>query len=167
MKPYLLAASIALLPISAFADPSATQVVKGFIDAYNQHSVEQMLTHVSDDVRWMHISGSKIEVETSDKAQFGAAMTDYFETLTGAQATILEQIVSSHYVSTVERVTWENDGEQLSQCSIGNFRVQDGKIAEFWYLPAHACDEQFEVTEQVEPESEAEPVLEPNQPSQQ
>ncbi|MFV7770187.1 nuclear transport factor 2 family protein [Shewanella marisflavi] len=163
MKPFLLAASIALLPLSASADPSTTQVVKGFIDAYNQHSVEQMLNHVTDDVRWMHISGTNIEVETSDKAQFGAAMTDYFETLTGAQATILQLIDSSHFVSTVERVTWENDGELLSQCSIGNFRVQDGKIAEFWYLPAHACDEQLEMTE----EALATPELDPIQPNQQ
>lgn len=147
MKPYLVAIGIALLPTSAIAVTSSADVVTGFIAAYNQHSVSAMVQYVADDVRWMHISGTKVEVETADKAQFGAAMTDYFETLNNPQASILQMITSGHYVSTVERIAWSADGEQLSQCSIGNFRVQDGKIAEFWYLPAHSCDEQVDVTE--------------------
>lgn len=149
MKPYLVAIGIALLPIPTIAATSATDVVKGLISAYNQHNVGAMMQYVADDVRWMHISGTKIEVETSDKAQFGAAMTDYFETLDNPQASILQMITSAHYVSTVERVAWIADGEQLSQCSIGNFRVQDGKIVEFWYLPAHACDEVGDISHTV------------------
>lgn len=141
MKPLLLAASIALLPMSAIATTQSTEVVKSFIDAYNQHSVEQMMQYVTDEVRWMHITGNQVDIETANKDQFGAAMTDYFETLNHPKATILQIIDSSHYVSTVERVSWTHEGEELSQCSIGNFRVQEGKIAEFWYLPAHACDD--------------------------
>ncbi|GIU20950.1 hypothetical protein TUM4644_11360 [Shewanella colwelliana] len=142
MKPLLLAAGLSVFPLAAVANtPQTTDVVEAFIGAYNQHSVEQMLQHVVDDVRWMHITGTKIEVETAGKAQFGAAMADYFETLGEANATILSMIHSSHFVSTVERVTWLNEGELLSQCSIGNFRIEGGKIAEFWYLPAHACDD--------------------------
>ena len=152
MKPYLVAIGIALLPTSAIAADSASEVVTRFITAYNQHSVSAMVQYVADDVRWMHISGTKVEVETSDKAQFGAAMTDYFETLNNPQASILQMITSGHYVSTVERIAWSTDGELLSQCSIGNFRVQDGKIAEFWYLPAHACDELADVDTAVTPE---------------
>ncbi|QYJ85818.1 nuclear transport factor 2 family protein [Shewanella mesophila] len=152
MKPYLVAIGIALLPTSVIAAESSAEVVTGFITAYNQHSVSAMVQYVADDVRWMHISGTKVEVETSDKAQFGAAMTDYFETLNNPQASILQMITSGHYVSTVERIAWSADGEQLSQCSIGNFRIQDGKIAEFWYLPAHACDEPVDIDTTATPE---------------
>ncbi len=142
MKPFIIATSIALFSLSAHAgtESSPSNLVKQFIDAYNQNSVEAMVQYVSDDVRWMHITGNKIEVETSSKDQFGAAMTDYFETLNHPKATIIQSISSAHYVSTVERVEWTTDGEQLSQCSIGNFRIENGKIAEFWYLPAHTCD---------------------------
>ncbi len=142
MKPFIIATGIALFSLStqASADTSSSNVVKQFIAAYNQHSVEAMLQYVADDVQWMHITGNKVEVETASSDQFGAAMTDYFETLNHPKATILQLISSSHYVSTVERVEWSTDGEQLSQCSIGNFRVENGKIAEFWYLPAHSCD---------------------------
>ncbi|MCG9697781.1 nuclear transport factor 2 family protein [Shewanella sp. Isolate11] len=141
MKPLIVATGIALFSLSAHADTASSTLVKQFIDAYNQHSVETMVQYVADDVRWMHITGTKVEVETSSKEQFGAAMSDYFETLNNPKATIVELITSAHYVSTVERVEWSTDGEQLSQCSIGNFRVENGKIAEFWYLPAHTCDE--------------------------
>ncbi|WP_299795219.1 nuclear transport factor 2 family protein [uncultured Shewanella sp.] len=141
MRPYLLAASLAFLPLTSLAAQTPTEVVESFIQAYNKHDVELMVQHTSESVRWMHISGTKVEVETSDRTEFGAAMTDYFETLKDARATILKIIDSGNYVSTVERVTWDNDGEQLSQCSIGTFRVKGGKLAEFWYFPAHACDE--------------------------
>ena len=141
MKPYLLAATLSLLPFTAMANQTSTEIVEGFIAAYNSHDVKQMLQYTSDDVRWMHVTGTKVEVETSSQEEFAAAMADYFETLKDANATILQMIDSGNYVSTVERVTWDNDGEQLSQCSIGNFHIKNGKLAEFWYLPAHACDE--------------------------
>ncbi|MCE9680305.1 nuclear transport factor 2 family protein [Shewanella sp. AS1] len=140
MKPLLLAGAMALFSLSAQAESQSSSVVRQFIADYNQHSVEAMLQNLTEDVRWMHINGDKVEVETSGKAQFGAAMTDYFATLEQPQADIIEMIASDAYVSIVERVKWQADGEHLSQCSIGNFRIQDGKIAEFWYLPAHSCD---------------------------
>lgn len=144
MRPYLLAASLSFLSFTSQAAPTPTEVVESFIQAYNKHDVELMVQHTSETVRWMHITGTKVEVETSDQTEFGAAMTDYFETLKEANATILQIIDSGSYVSTVERVTWDNDGEHLSQCSIGTFRVKDGKLAEFWYFPAHVCDAQVE-----------------------
>lgn len=140
MRSHLLAASLTFLSFTSQAAPTPTEVVESFIQAYNKHDVELLVQHTSESVRWMHISGSKVEVETSDRTEFGAAMTDYFETLKDANATIIQIIDSGSYVSTVERVTWDNDGEQLSQCSIGTFKVQAGKLAEFWYFPAHACD---------------------------
>ncbi len=141
MNSYLLAATLSFLPFTAMANQTSTQIVEGFIAAYNTHNVEQMMQYTTKDVRWMHVTGTKVEVETSSRAEFAAAMADYFETLTDANATIIKIIDSGNYVSTVEKVTWNNDGEQLSQCSIGNFRIKNGKLAEFWYLPAHACDD--------------------------
>lgn len=141
MKPFLCAAILSVLPFTLSAAPSSSEVVESFIHAYNQHDVGLMVSHTADNVTWMHVTGKKVKVETSNKTEFGAAMTDYFESLKGANATILDIMESGSYVSTVERVTWDNDGEQLSQCSIGTFKVSEGKLAEFWYFPAHACDE--------------------------
>ena len=141
MKPFLLVAILSVLPCSLIAAPTSSEVVQSFIQAYNKHDVGLMVSHTTDDVTWMRITGKKVAVQTSTKAEFGAAMTDYFESLKGASATFLNIIGSGSYVSTVERVTWDNDGEELSQCSIGTFRVKAGKIAELWYFPAHACDE--------------------------
>ena len=153
MKPFLLVATLSVLPftLSAATTPTSSEVVQSFIQAYNQHDVGLMVSHTTDDVTWMHITGKKVEVETSSKAEFGAAMTDYFESLKGANATILDMMESGNYVSTVERVTWDNDGEELSQCSIGTFRGVDGKLAEFWYFPAHSCDE-LSAKQEVGPE---------------
>ncbi|NRD75864.1 nuclear transport factor 2 family protein [Shewanella sp. VB17] len=141
MKSFLFVAILSVLPYSLIAAPTSSEVVQSFMQAYNKHDVVGMMSHTNEDLTWMHITGKKIVIETSTKAEFGAAMTDYFESLEGVNATIVKMIESGSYVSTVEKVTWDNDGEELSQCSIGTFRVKTGKIAEFWYFPAHACDE--------------------------
>ncbi|WP_394202311.1 nuclear transport factor 2 family protein [Shewanella waksmanii] len=149
MKLSWMIASLSLLAASVSANESAEQTVRAFINSYNQHSVEQMLQYTTEDVRWMNITGTKVVTETGNQAEFAAAMADYFETLQDAHAVIVDLLVSGPYVSTVEQVTWQHEGEQHSQCAIGNFRVRNGKIVDLWYLPAHACDE---VVTPVEPE---------------
>ncbi|MGS0827343.1 nuclear transport factor 2 family protein [Shewanella sp. 0m-8] len=154
MKPkiWLLAIGSALMSVSPLASasntlaieaqqPDSVTVVKQFIQGFNNHSVEQLLQHTTPNVHWFNLSGTKMDVETATQHELGAAMTDYFSSLTDAHATLRQIVVSANYVSTVEEVTWSHEGEQSSQCSLGVYQLSGDKISAVWYYPAHACDQ--------------------------
>ena len=150
---------ISFVPAYSCADdvmPSNTnasiEVVEQFIQAFNEHNVGQLLSHTTDTVHWLNISGSKMLIETSSKNELGAAMADYFQTLPDAKATLTQAVSSANYVSTIEKVTWSHDGEQDSQCSIGVYELKQGKINAVWYYPAHACDPESSNSNIVQPE---------------
>ncbi|MCG9730723.1 nuclear transport factor 2 family protein [Shewanella sp. Isolate13] len=138
------------------AQPKSVQVVKQFIQGFNNHSVEQLLQHTTPNVHWFNLSGTKMDIETSTQQELGAAMTDYFASLTDAKASLRQILVSANYVSTVEEVTWSHEGELHSQCSLGIYQLAGDKINAVWFYPSHVCDETpwVEVTspEIVQPE---------------
>ena len=140
---------IGLLPLYSIAESNlpikpatsaSVKVVEQFVQAFNEHSVERLLSYTTDSVHWFNLSGTKMLTETSSKNELGAAMADYFATLADAKATLTQVVSSANYVSTVEKVTWSNEGEMSSQCSLGVYELQQGKINAVWYYPAHACD---------------------------
>ncbi|MCL1050837.1 nuclear transport factor 2 family protein [Shewanella abyssi] len=119
---------------------ASVAVVEKFVQAFNDHSVERLLAYTTDSVHWFNLSGTKMLTETSSKNELGAAMADYFATLADAKATLTQVVSSANYVSTVEKVTWSDEGELNSQCSLGVYELQQGKINAVWYYPAHACE---------------------------
>ncbi|GIU46545.1 hypothetical protein TUM4438_22580 [Shewanella sairae] len=137
-------------------EPKPVKVVKQFIAGFNNHSVEQLLQHTTENVHWFNLAGGKMDTETSTRNELAAAMSDYFANLNDAKATLRQIIVSANYVSTVEEVTWSHDGEKSSQCSLGVYQLNGDKINAVWYYPAHACDEatwkEAAVSDLVEPE---------------
>ncbi|WP_299802337.1 nuclear transport factor 2 family protein [uncultured Shewanella sp.] len=153
MKPkiWLLAFGSVFMTLSPLTDaaeslpleeqPKSVQVVKQFIQGFNNHSVEQLLQHTTPNVHWFNLTGTKMDIETSTQQELGAAMTDYFASLTDAKASLRQILVSANYVSTVEEVTWSHDGEQNSQCSLGIYQLAGDKINAVWFYPSHACDE--------------------------
>ncbi|MBT1446519.1 nuclear transport factor 2 family protein [Shewanella sp. JM162201] len=160
MKPLLLLS--ALLAASSFAQVSPVEisssapvvapeasvakanapeaVVREFLAAFNQKNIAQMLSQTNPDVYWNHIKGQKVDTKAETQAEFGAALQDYFESLPGAQADILSLTVSGNYVSILEQVSWQVEGEVSSQCSIGVYELVDKKISSIWYYPAHGCE---------------------------
>lgn len=131
--------------------PKSVQVVKQFIQGFNNHSVEQLLQQTTENVHWFNLSGAKMDIETSTQHELAAAMSDYFASLNDAKARLRQIVVSANYVSTVEEVTWSHDGEQSSQCSLGVYQLKGNKISAVWYYPAHTCD-QVTSPQYVEPE---------------
>ncbi|QQX79971.1 nuclear transport factor 2 family protein [Shewanella sp. KX20019] len=127
------------VPIKA-TTTAPVAVVEKFVQAFNDHSVERLLSYTTDSVHWFNLSGTKMLTETSSKNELGAAMADYFATLADAKATLTQVVSSANYVSTVERVTWSDEGELNSQCSIGVYELQQEKINAVWYYPAHVCE---------------------------
>ncbi|QSX30383.1 nuclear transport factor 2 family protein [Shewanella cyperi] len=135
---------LAAAPLLALAGPlpgdAPADTVRAFLAAFNEHKVEAMLAYTQPQVHWNHIKGQKVDTEADTQAEFGAAMADYFQTLPNAKADILSLTESGNYVSILERISWDNDGETGSQCSIGVYELSGGKISSIWYYPAHACN---------------------------
>ncbi|ABV89133.1 nuclear transport factor 2 family protein [Shewanella pealeana] len=136
----LLPSAYAAEPQPLEDQPKSVLVVKQFIQGFNNHSVEQLLQHTTPNVHWFNLTGTKMDIETSTQQELGAAMTDYFASLTDAKAKLRQILVSANYVSTVEEVTWSHDGERHSQCSLGIYQLAGDKINAVWYYPSHACD---------------------------
>ncbi|MCK8046612.1 nuclear transport factor 2 family protein [Shewanella sp. 1CM18E] len=133
--------AVATKPVAA-NEPEPVKVVRQFIQAFNNHSVEQLLKHTTPNIHWSNVSTMKMDIQTSSQNELGAAMTDYFASLNNAKATLRRVTVTGNYVSTVEEVQWSHEGEQSSQCSLGVYQLNGDKINAVWYYPAHACGEQ-------------------------
>jgi len=67
-------------------------------------------------------------------------MKDYFADANRAHSRVIKSVTSGDFVSTVEQVSWQQEGEWLSRCSIGVYLFESQKIAAVWYYKAHQCD---------------------------
>lgn len=135
--PFLFASAISLISMPSLAE---SDPVSMFIQGFNEQKIELMLAQTTEDVTWFNVSITKVDLQASGHSELGAAMTDYFQTLPGAKASILGSLSSGNYVSTLEKVSWQQDGEQNSQCNMGVYTLRGDKIAAVWYYPAQECD---------------------------
>lgn len=144
MKSIIFAAAISAISLSVQANEGSSQVVSQFLAAFNQHNVEQMLSHTTANVHWGHVKGNKMSLEASNQTEFGAAMTDYFQTLPAAKANIISMIDSGSFVSIVEEVSWNTEEGRNNQCSMGVYQLSGDKIASITYYPPHTCEPKVE-----------------------
>ena len=122
----------------AFAGEN-TEVVEGFVSAFNEHDVDAMLEFAAPDMRWMSVSGDRISVETSTHAELRAAMAGYFESTPGARAEIRSVSECGRFVHTLEQAFWLSGGAERSQCSMVVYELIDETLQNVWYFPAHPC----------------------------
>ena len=123
---------------SAIAEGGA-KTVERFIEAFNKHDVEAMLTQASSDSRWMSIAGQKLSTETSTHEELRSAMTGYFESIPSARSEVRSIKESGPFVYTLEEAFWSSNGTEKSQCSVAVYELSENKIQNVWYFPAHDC----------------------------
>ena len=128
-------------PLDGRADAPGTtpplEVVDALMRAFNEHDVDAMLTHVTDDVEWLSVQGAALAVEASGKSALREGMASYFENIPSARSTVEDSILSGRLVTVRERASWTNkSGEDRSQTSIAVYEIHDGLIARVWYYPA-------------------------------
>ncbi|MDN7129665.1 nuclear transport factor 2 family protein [Pseudidiomarina sp. 1APR75-15] len=134
---------LALAVLPAQADSLAVEragQVHSFMAAFNAHDSERMAEHVTDNVEWLSVNGTKIVVETRGKANLISAMDAYFKSCSSCQSELLEVMVSGSRVSTVERATWQSETEQAvqnrEQRSIAVYEFAGDLIQRVYYFPA-------------------------------
>src|SRR5690606_25934046 len=119
--------------------PDAAQVVRSFVEAFNAHDVDAMLSLAADDIRWLRVSGSTVDTETTGKGELGDAMREYFERFSTARSALRSVSAVGRFVTTIEQAEWDTMLESRSQCGVAVYEVDDAKIKNVWYFPPVPC----------------------------
>lgn len=142
MRVLVLTAAAALCCLNAHGRAqvgSAAGIVRSFIDAFNAHDVDAMLSMAADDIRWMSISGSTLSAEATGKTELAASMRQYFTQFSTARSVVRSVNAEGRFVTTIEEARWEVRQEPRSQCGVAVYEVDGAKIRNVWYFPPVPC----------------------------
>lgn len=126
---------------SAANNHAAIDHVASFMQAYNTHDIDAMLTRMTDDVKWLGVADNQLVVETSNKEALRAAMKAHFAAKPDARSKIKGSLALGDTVAVVEQAFHLKNGQNLSQCAMSLYQLQDGLIASITYYPAAPCEE--------------------------
>lgn len=126
-------------PVALNTGHTGEAVVRAYVEAYNAHDVDRMLSFMVDGIRWMSVAGEAITIESSGKGAVGSSMSGYFDGLPSARSELRRVISVGNYVSTIEESMWESDGEERSQCALATYELSGSKIVNVWYHAAQPC----------------------------
>ncbi len=111
-----------------------------FVNAYNAHDADAMLTMVHQDVRYMFINNDQIYTETVGKNALAEFLGTYFIQNTSAQSEVVSSKQEAKFIHQVERAIWKNqEGKTQTQCSLSVYELQDELIINVWYFTAYRC----------------------------
>lgn len=134
-----LCVSLATISPVRAQQSSAAERVLDFIEAYNAHDVDKMLTMVSADIRWMNVDGIRIRLQAAGREALGTGMTSYFAGLPSARAEVRDIRQLDDFVTVVEAAIWDDNGRSQAQCAVSVYQLTAGLIANVWYYPAREC----------------------------
>lgn len=133
-------------PVVASDKEGAGQGIKNidiltqYIDDYNQGRLDAMLNVMTADIQWMSIDSNKITVETKNKQQLEQALKPYFKGDNSTQSSLMHVFENGKFVSTLEKASWQSNGQMKSQCSIAIYEFNKNLIKNVWYHAAQSCD---------------------------
>jgi len=113
------------------ATPEAT--VRRSYDAFNTRDADAFVRHMSEEIRWMSITGESVKVETSGREPLRAYLARYFQRLPTVQSRIESLMAAGPYVTVHERVTWQSTTGERTQSALAVYQVTEGRIVAVWY----------------------------------
>jgi len=138
---YILFAFAALACVGAVrADTAAQNLIHSYFSAYNAHDVEEMLTMVTDDVRWMSVDDNNIYVEAEGRESLGNGMVSHFRNSPTTRSEVRAISELGQFVTVIEAAMRDADGVTHSQCAISVYQLADGLITNVWYYGAQPCE---------------------------
>lgn len=106
-----LVALAAFAPRPAFAVVEHEKRVRDLVDAFNARKPDAMLELVHDDIQWLHVSGTKITLETEGKEALRESMRRYFSSCGSCKSSLEWVQTAGSRVTALERASWtSNDG---------------------------------------------------------
>ncbi|WP_435274852.1 hypothetical protein ACMAZF_16585 [Psychrobium sp. nBUS_13] len=115
-------------------------ILTQYIDDYNQGRLDAMLTVMTADIQWMNIDSNKITTETKNKQQLAQALKPYLKGGNSTQSSLMHAFENGNFVSTLEKASWQSNGQMKSQCSIAIYEFDKNLIKNVWYHAAQSCD---------------------------
>ena len=112
-----------------FREKTASEIVGDFIDSYNRHDVEAMMSLVAEDVNWFSVDAAALSIETNDAAELRTFLNDYFKNCKTCRSTVSGLSYKGNTVSFFETTA-------SGQTSLAVYEIEDGKIRRVYYFPA-------------------------------
>jgi hypothetical protein len=129
----MLALALPQGPATAAAGATPEATVRSAYDAFNTRDADAFVRHMSDDIRWMSVTGETVKVETSGREPLRAYLTRYFRGMPTVQSRIESLMAAGPYVTVHERVTWQSAKGERTQSALAVYQVTDGRITAVWY----------------------------------
>jgi len=116
------------------------KVIEQYILDYNAGNLSKMLDQMASNIQWMSIDSNKIITETKNKQQLAQALKPYFKGGNSTQSSLMHVFENGNFVSTLEKASWQSNGQIKSQCSIAIYEFDKNLIKNVWYHAAQSCD---------------------------
>lgn len=121
------------------ANAGSADTVRDFVDAYNRHDVDQAMSFLAEDARWLSIDGETLVTEASGRKELAAGLRAYFASLPSARSVIRDLQTNGNFVSVVEEAQWTSDGEERRQCALAIYEIDRDVIKRVWYFATQSC----------------------------
>lgn len=115
------------------------KVIEQYILDYNAGNLSKMLDQMASNIQWMSIDSNKIITETKNKQQLAQALKPYFKGGNSTQSSLIHVFENGNFVSTLEKASWQSNGQMKSQCSIAIYEFEQNLIKNVWYHTAQPC----------------------------
>ena len=120
------------------AEPDAPEsVLSQFFTAFNNHDPAAMEALAAPDIRTTYLDTDGGAETVTGAAALREGMEDYFAGLPDVRSEFEILGAAAGQVSIRETVFWTGqDGAVRSQSAYSVYRIEDGQIAQVWYMPA-------------------------------
>jgi len=117
-------------------DSSSVTILRTYVEAYNRHDVDKLMTMVADDFTYLSVAGDSMQCDIRGSAPLREWLTGYFRSLPTVRSVIEDVFPCGAYLAMRESAIWQSKKGERSQVSIGVYEIQNGRIRRAWYFPA-------------------------------
>ena len=135
----LVLGAVLMTGVSAQAEPTALEretLVRQFIDAFNRHDSDAMMSMMAPQIQWLNISGDTITAEGSSREAIGKSMRAYFKSCPTCRSQLTGVVATAHRLSAVELAQWQGQSGSREQRSVSVYEFSGPLISRVYYFPA-------------------------------
>ncbi|MGH1366822.1 MAG: nuclear transport factor 2 family protein [Calditrichia bacterium] len=112
------------------------QLVKGLVNAFNNHDPAAMGKFLAEDIVWYGMYADTFAVEAEGREALVHSMTGYFKSLPSARSKIESITPAGSYIAVRERAYWQGKSGEKSQASLAVYEIKASEVNRVWYFPA-------------------------------
>jgi len=128
---------LAVLALIVAAPDTPESVLSQFFAAFNAHDPDAMAALAARDIRTTYLDANGNAETVAGASALSAGMAEYFQGLPNVRSEFEILDSAGGQVSILETVFWSGeDGAERSQSAYSVYRIEDGRIAQVWYMPA-------------------------------